>query len=132
MKANAQCPLRSVAPGLAVLHVALEPTSGVWSVMRDVSQAQAASGRYRAVAMGVIASSKWPAIYAEQLNHLGLPSFRSRTLNTFGTAQFLWQRFQRPPIGAWAGELMRMSGADSVVVHFHNAWLSGVFLPLGG
>lgn len=115
---------------LAVLHVALEPASGVWSVMRDLSQAQSASGRYRAVAMGVIASSKWPARYADELKRLGLPSYQFRTLDAFGTAQFLWQRIQRPPIGEWADDLIRRSGAASVVVHFHNAWLSGIFLPL--
>ena len=117
-------------PKSAVLHVALEPTSGVWSVMRDLSRAQAESGLYRAVAMGVIASSKWPSRYAEEFNRLDLPRYRSRTLNAFGTAQFLWQRIQRPPIGAWADDLMQKSGAGSVVVHIHNAWLSGVFLPI--
>ena len=115
---------------IAVLHVALEPTSGVWTVMRDVSRAQVESGRYRAVAMGVIASTKWPAIYAEEFERLDLPRFRSRTLNTFGTAQFLWQRWQRPPIGAWADELLDRTGAGRVVIHIHNAWLSGVFLPI--
>ncbi|MCX6930312.1 MAG: glycosyltransferase family 4 protein [Verrucomicrobia bacterium] len=114
----------------SVLHVALEPASGVWSVMRDLSQAQVASGRYRAVAMGVIASSKWPSRYAEELKGLGLTCYQSRTLDVFGTAKFLWQRVQRPPIGAWARDLLRTSGASSVVVHFHNAWLSGVFLPI--
>jgi glycosyltransferase involved in cell wall biosynthesis len=98
--------------------------------MRDLSRAQAESGRYRAVAMGVIASSKWPSRYAEEFNRLDLPRYRSRTLNAFGTAQFLWQRFQRPPIGAWADDLMQKSGVSSVVVHIHNAWLSGVFLPI--
>ncbi len=126
------CNVISASPMIAVLHVALEPTSGVWSVMRDVSRAQVESGRYRAVAMGVIASSKWPAMYARELERLGLPYFRSRTLSAFGTAQFLSQKFQRPPIHKWVHKLMRTSGASSVVVHFHNAWLSGVFLPIRG
>lgn len=82
------------------------------------------------MAMGVIASSKWPSRYAEELKRLALPAYRSGTLSTFGTAQFLWQRLQRPPIGAWVGDLMQKSQAASVVVHFHNAWLSGVFLPI--
>lgn len=119
-----------VAGSLAVLHVALEPTSGVWSVMRDVSQAQADSGRYRAVAMGVIASSAWPSRYAAELEKLSLPHYRSKTIQTFGTAQFLWQRFEHPPIGAWVEHLMKSSVAESIVIHFHNAWLSGVFLPI--
>ena len=120
----------SATPESAVLHVALEPTSGVWSVMRDLSRAQVESGRYQAVAMGVIASAAWPAKYAEEFEELRLPHFRSPTLNAFGTAKFLWQRIQPPPIGVWADDLARASGASSVVVHIHNAWLSGVFLPL--
>jgi len=123
-------PSAAAKPQLAVLHVALEPTSGVWSVMRDLSQAQVESGRYRAVAMGIIASSKWPVHYAEELNRLDLLHFRCKTLSIFGTAKFLWQRFHRPPIGEWADDLMQRSGSSSVVVHFHNAWLSGVFLPI--
>ncbi len=121
-----------VVSNFAVLHIALEPTSGVWSVMRDVSQAQVDSGRYRAVAMGVVESGAWPSRYSDQLDKLGLPHYRSRTIKTFGTAQFLWQRFGKPPIGAWVDHLMKTSGAEAVVIHFHNAWLSGVFLPIAG
>lgn len=117
-------------PSLAVLHVALDPESGVWSVIRELSRAQATSMQYRAVAIGVISSPHWPSIYANQLNEIGLPVFRFSTISAFGTAQFLWQRIRKPPIGAWAKELKRTSGADGVVLHFHNAWLSGVFLPL--
>ena len=119
-----------VPQGIAVLHVALEPTSGVWSVMRDVTAAQAASGRYRAVAMGVIASTDWPTRYADEFRQLELPTYQSTTLKAFGTAKFLWQRVQPPPIGAWVEDLRRKSGAERVVVHIHNAWLSGVFLPI--
>ena len=117
---------------LAVLHVALEPTSGVWSVMRDVTEAQVAGGRYRAVAMGVIASSQWPARYAGEFERLDMPVYRAKTVSAFGTAKFLWQRIVVPPIGAWADDLRQRSGAERVVVHFHNAWLSGVFLPIRG
>ena len=132
MSAGHSCASPSALAGLAVLHVALEPKSGVWSVMRDLSQAQVASGRYRAVGMGVVGSSHWPSVYAEELKHLGLPYYRSATLHAFGTAQFLWQRVRRPPISSWVDELKRSAGAASVVVHMHNAWLSGVFLPVRG
>jgi glycosyltransferase involved in cell wall biosynthesis len=98
--------------------------------MRDISQAQVESGRYSAVAMGVIASSKWPAIYSEAFARLDLPRFGCKTVNIFGTAKFLWQIFQRPPVGLWADELMQRSGADMTVIHIHNAWMSGVYFPL--
>jgi glycosyltransferase involved in cell wall biosynthesis len=114
----------------AVLHVALNPVTGAWSVMRDLAVAQAKSGLYGAVGFGIIHSRKWPANYDAELRSLGLPFFKAGTLESFGTAQFVWQRFQKPPIGAWVTELARQSGSERVVVHFHNAWMSGVFLPL--
>ena len=122
--------LVSKSTSLAVLHVALEPTSGVWSVMRDVSLAQAKSDRYRAVGIGVVASPQWPSIYAKAFSRLDLPRYCCGTICAFGTAKFLCQRLIRPPIAKWADELRCTSNADQVVVHFHNAWLSGVFLPL--
>jgi glycosyltransferase involved in cell wall biosynthesis len=115
---------------LDVLHVALNPVTGVWSVMRELSKAQAGSGLYAAVGLGVVADSQWPALYAKELQTSGLPHYIARTPKMFGTAQFLWQRVQRPPIDRWVDDLLARSGAEFCVVHFHNAWLSGAFLPL--
>jgi glycosyltransferase involved in cell wall biosynthesis len=114
----------------AVLHVALNPVTGVWSVMRELSRAQVRSEKYAAVGVGVIADSSWPALYAEELQNSGSPHYLTRTPKMFGTAQFLWQRVQRPPIDEWVDDLLSRSGAKFCVVHFHNAWLSGIFLPL--
>jgi glycosyltransferase involved in cell wall biosynthesis len=113
-----------------VLHVALDPLTGVWSVMRDLALAQKASQHYAAVGIGVISSSAWPAYYGDELASLALFSYRSRTPNLIGTAQFLWQRWQPPPIDRWIQDLIRVSGAPRAIVHFHNAWMSGAFLPL--
>lgn len=113
----------------AVLHVALNPVTGPWSVMRDLAQAQAVSGNYQAVGIGVITSKHWPVAYAEELQATGLRHYRSATMQTFGTAQFVWQRFFRPPIDQWVKDLRQVSGAQKCVIHFHNAWMSGVFLP---
>jgi len=113
-----------------VLHMALNPQTGPWSVMRDLALAQAASGIYAEVAIGVIASKLWPATYGNELEQTGLHGYRATTLQAFGTAQFLWQRVQRPPIDDWVEDLLARSGAERCVVHFHNAWMSGVFLPL--
>jgi glycosyltransferase involved in cell wall biosynthesis len=118
------------SPRLAVLHVALNPVTGVWSVMRELSKAQAGSGLYVAVGLGVIVDSRWPALYAKELMTSGLPYYSARTPKMFGTAQFLWQVMQRPPIDRWVDNLLERSGAKSCVVHFHNAWLSGALLPL--
>jgi glycosyltransferase involved in cell wall biosynthesis len=114
----------------AVLHVALNPVTGPWSVMRDLAVAQSKSGLYEAVGLGVVHSRKWPASYDAELQSLGLPFFKAGTLESFGTAQFVWQRWQKPSIGTWVQELATRSRAGVVIVHFHNAWMSGVFLPL--
>jgi glycosyltransferase involved in cell wall biosynthesis len=115
----------------AVLHVALDPITGAWCVMRDLALAQAASRRYAAVGMGVITSTAWPDWHAKEWPGITLPRYRCKTLKLFGTAQFLWQRLQPPPVDAWVEDLMKMSGVSQAIIHFHNAWMSGVFLPLG-
>ena len=98
--------------------------------MRNIAVAQAKSGLYGAVGLGVIHSPKWPTNYDAELQSLGLPFFEAGTLESFGTAQFVWQRFQNPPIRTWVQELGRRSHSERAIVHFHNAWMSGVFLPL--
>lgn len=98
--------------------------------MRELARAQAASGKYASVSVGVVTYRDWPATYQSELAACGLPVFRSFTPKMFGTASFLFQRLQRPPIEKWVQEISRQSKARQVVVHFHNAWMSGVFLPL--
>lgn len=98
--------------------------------MRDLAVAQAKSGLYASVGLGVIHSRKWPANYDAELRSLGLPFFKANTLESFGTAQFVWQRLQKPPIGIWTQEFAKRSQSKRMIVHFHNAWMSGVFLPL--
>jgi glycosyltransferase involved in cell wall biosynthesis len=115
---------------LAVLHIALNPVTGVWSVMKSLASAQAESGNYAAVGVGVIKDPGWPKLYTDELQALRLPHYLAFTPKMFGTAQFLWQRIRRPPLRQWIEDLMSSSGADKGIIHFHNAWLSGVFLPL--
>jgi glycosyltransferase involved in cell wall biosynthesis len=98
--------------------------------MRELAKAQAASGLHAGVGFGVIRSRNWPLHYEAELRSLGLPFYLAQTLQAFGTAQFLWQRWRKPPIGKWVEELAAHCGTSSVVIHFHNAWMSGVFLPL--
>jgi glycosyltransferase involved in cell wall biosynthesis len=115
---------------LAVLHIALDPVTGPWSVMRELALAQERSGHYAGVGIGVIHSQRWPDTYRQELAGLGLPFFCSPTITTFGTGQFLWQRLRRPPLGEWIAGFAEKTGARRVICHFHNAWMSGVYLPL--
>ncbi len=124
---------RSSAPScskLAVLHAALHPVTGPWSVMRDLALAQAKSGGFAGVGLAVITDPTWPADYREEARRSGLPFFESTMPAMFGTAAFLYQRLRPPPWRTWLRDFAARTGATRVVVHLHNAWMSGVFLPL--
>ncbi len=114
----------------AILHAALHPVTGPWSVMRDLATAQAASGRYAGVGLAVMVDATWPAAYRDELRGSPLAFFESRIPHTFGTAAFLLQRVRPPPWERWISDFAARVGARRVIVHFHNAWMSGVFLPL--
>jgi glycosyltransferase involved in cell wall biosynthesis len=115
---------------VGVIHVALNPQTGPWSVMRDLGLAQSRSGRYGTVALGVIRNVSWPAEYHNEALASGLLFFSSKTPEIFGTGSFLLQRVITPPIEAWVGEMAEKFNLSTVIIHFHNAWMSGVFLPL--
>ncbi|MCO5043939.1 MAG: glycosyltransferase family 4 protein [Kiritimatiellae bacterium] len=117
-------------PKTAVLHVACHPVTGPWSVMRDLARAQAESGRYSSVGIGVIVDPSWPADYRDEIRKTGMPFYESSCPALFGTAAFLYQRLRPPPWKAWLSHFAEQAGTARVVVHLHNAWLSGVFLPL--
>jgi glycosyltransferase involved in cell wall biosynthesis len=116
----------------AVLHVALDPVTGPLSMMRNLATAQHDAGHYRGVGVGVIASGDWLTLHKTQLSGGGLAFYSSPTPKLFGTASFLLQRIIRPPIASWANHLAKSTGAEEVIIHYHNAWLSGAFLPLRG
>ena len=114
----------------AVLHAALHPVTGPWSVMRDLALAQAATGAFAGVGLGVIVDPTWPADYRDEARRSGLAFYESPTPALFGTAAFLRQRLAPPPWRDWLRDFAARAKVDRVVVHLHNAWLSGVFLPL--
>lgn len=114
----------------SVIHVALNPFTGPLSVMRDLAIAQSMSGLYSSVAIGVIHSRKWPAHYDAELLCLNIAIYKASTLEAPGTIQFLWQRIKPPPIDDWIKDVLMKSGANRCIIHFHNAWMSGTFLPL--
>ena len=120
----------SAAEKIAVLHVALNPVTGPWSVMRELAKAQAGSGLYAGVGVGVITYRDWGEQYQAELDGLELPVFRAFTPKMFGTASFVWQRIQKPPFAKWIADFANRCAAQNIIVHFHNAWMSGVFLPL--
>lgn len=120
------------ASSTAILHVALDPVTGPLSVMKILATAQYETGHYASVGLGVIWSGDWLRLHKAQISAIELPFYNTQTPKLFGTASFLLQRVKRPPVASWANHLARSTGAENVIVHYHNAWLSGAFLPLRG
>lgn len=114
----------------AILHAALHPVTGPWSVMRELALAQAASGRFAGVGVAVMVDTSWPDEYRTELRGTTLAFYESACPRTFGTAAFLWQRVNPPDWATWIRDLAQRFHTTRVIVHLHNAWLSGVFLPL--
>lgn len=113
---------------MAILHVARAPRTGVWSVMRQLAVWQMRHGNE--VAFGLLLPKSWPIAYREQLDELRRDGFRIFTASSpdvFGTAAFAWHQILNP-ISSWT-QTMSRTGAP-VVVHFHNAWLSGAYMPI--
>ena len=108
----------------------MNPHTGCWSVMKQLASAQRDTGRYAGIALGLITDRSWPREYEAELGSLGIRVYRRRTPKMFGTLQHLYQMVRRPGIEGWVDDLAKRTRADHVVVHFHNAWTSGAFVPL--
>jgi glycosyltransferase involved in cell wall biosynthesis len=98
--------------------------------MLGLARAQVDSGCYAGVGLGLITYRDWPEVYEGEVVASGLPVFRVRAPKLPGTVSFVEQCLVQPPIGSWVTALARQSNASQVVAHFHNAWMSGVFLPV--
>ena len=114
----------------AVLHAALHPVTGPWSVMRELALAQAESGLFAGVGVAVMVDPSWPDEYRAEMRGTPLAFYESACPRTFGTAAFLWQRVRPPDWARWIRDVAERYHTTRVMVHLHNAWLSGVFLPL--
>ncbi len=112
----------------AVLHLAVNPVTGPLSVMRQLALYQKKSGVK--VAFGIIHDSKWQKNYESELRVLDIHTYKQKQPKLPGTVSFMYQRFLRPPIGEWVQDLASGSKAEMVVIHCHNAWQAGVFLPV--
>jgi glycosyltransferase involved in cell wall biosynthesis len=97
--------------------------------MRELALAQLRSSFYKGVGIGVICDSGWPKAYREELHSLNVRKYTGKTAKLFGTASFIYQRLMRPGIEAWINDFARYNSVEHVILHFHNAWMTGVFLP---
>lgn len=109
-----------------VLHIASNPATGVWSVMRTLSYWQAQSGD--SVALGLLLRRDWSIQYRlqlEQLRNCGIQVYLGHAPKGPGTAAFIWHSFKNP-LMTWAEDFVESH--DDLVLHFHNAWLSGALI----
>jgi len=116
---------------IAVLHLAMNPVTGPWAVMKQVAQAQAAHAElFAGVGIGLILRHDWPEVNWQEAKALPISLYTTAAPRGPGTWVTLYQRLVKPPLRRWVEDLRQKTGASQVVVHCHNAWLSGVFAPL--
>jgi glycosyltransferase involved in cell wall biosynthesis len=115
--------------GLAVLHVAYSPQSGIWSLMRELVRAQRERpdlvGR---VGLGLAIHEAYPELWRRQQAELKVPCFYHVTKRFPGL--HLVRILTKPPIGAWLRELSEGAGIERFVVHLHSGTISSTFLPV--
>lgn len=119
-----------MSPRAAVLHVARNPRTGVWSLMRALAGWQLDQGHF--VGFGLLLPTDWPEQYRVQLEALrnkGLEIFEGPTPEIPGTLAMMYHELCHP-VGRWAGQFVERTGGRDVAVHFHNAWLSGAYMPV--
>ena len=118
----------------AVLHVARRPFTGVWSVIRNLAAWQSSDGL--AVGVGVLATPEWSRRHAAELESLRAggwqdgPGPRPVAFSIAYPLYVLQWPLTGNPIARWAEELARETGRSKCVIHCHNAWLSGAYVPV--
>jgi glycosyltransferase involved in cell wall biosynthesis len=97
--------------------------------MRQLARWQLREG-YR-VGFGILKSSNWPKTYQQQLEAIsaeGVEVFVAASPPIFGTGAFIYHELINP-IVRWTKDFHRKE--ERTALHFHNAWLSGAYLPIG-
>lgn len=113
---------------MKIIHIARAPRTGVWALMRRLSEWQKDQGHD--VHIGVLLPRDWPETHKADLAKMrerGIGVHVARCPKIFGTAAFMYHQVYNP-VDKW----LRIIDPDErgVVVHLHNAWLSGAFVPL--
>jgi glycosyltransferase involved in cell wall biosynthesis len=120
-----------------ILHLARTPFTGVWSVMRNLALYQAQAGY--PVAVGVLTYPRWTGQYGQALAELeqaGIATFTAPIPDLPYTALFPYLvarwRITGHPWNRWLAEFCRERNLSRCIVHCHNAWLSGAYVPYRG
>jgi glycosyltransferase involved in cell wall biosynthesis len=113
-----------------VLQVGLRPQTGIWTLMRELLAWQNQRAGVLAVG-GYLGDQEWVASYGSQLGQLGIPFLFENIPDIWrwGVERHLRQVF-RSPVNRWIAALYHKYRPRRIAVHFHDAWLSGGFLPV--
>jgi glycosyltransferase involved in cell wall biosynthesis len=98
--------------------------------MKQLAKAQLNSNIFCGVALGVIYDRSWPVYYRRDLQAKGLSVYTATTPKLPGTLSFLWQYLNKGMIEKWIQDFAHEMRANTVILHCHNAWMSGVFVPV--
>ncbi len=109
---------------IAVLHIARNPRTGVWSAIKTLAIAQCKAGYH--VTVGLLVPSDWP--YRADLRDLPFRVRLAYSPRVFGTAAFLYHLLFNHSVNIWVKTLISDHEASTHAVHFHNAWLSGALI----
>ena len=82
------------------------------------------------IAMRILADKRWPENSYKELAGLGIDTgYAKMPWLGSGTLSFL-SHFAFNPVEGWVREIANKYGPEELIIHFHNAWLSGSYLPI--
>lgn len=116
---------------LAVLHVALDPATGVLSVIRELALEQVRSGMV--VRIGAITTKNFKQYdYGRQYDYARQSELGSRTLDQWkskrrsGVLSCLIGGLGSNVVNMWVSKLQQMQPVRNVVVHYHCSFLAAL------
>jgi glycosyltransferase involved in cell wall biosynthesis len=118
------------------LHIARTPFTGVWSVIKALATYQQNQLGMQ-VGIGIFSYPRWETQYGRQfdaLEKIGVKIFRAQIPDWPYTLLFpflnLTYRVVKSPIIGWLNSFCNGTANRRQILHFHNAWLSGGFVPV--
>lgn len=111
---------------ISVVHVSKVPMTGVWSVMSGLACKQLESGLVRPH-FAVFYNDAWSERYMLEADSLQWPVFRQKFPSSSGLYLTLVLSHQ---LWKWVELIGHRNPEDSIVVHFHDGYIAGIFLPV--
>lgn len=112
-----------------ILHVHRNPSTGVWTMMKNLVREQNKSSGVMSV-LGLPVDRDWRrSAYKDELMKPDLPYILTTVPKMFGTGAFIWS-IASNPLRKWMEQIHHAFPEAELVLHSHSAWLTGGYLPL--